>query len=899
MPRIYPLKPTFNAGIFGPRLAARVDFGKYPAACEEMDNFWPLIQGGFARRPGTRYAGAVKSAAGRVRLLPFVFDTDDAYVVEAGAGYLRFWSGRTHARVDAPNIGAAIGNGTFTADIAGWTDGSSGSASIAHDATHGRLSLVGAAGAVSVAEQTVASTTPTLEHVLRFRTYGGTIKLRVGSTSGGNEIVDDRELGPGEHVYGFTPGVSPFYVQFVNDADLLRQVDDVSLLDNAPVEIATPYAIDALRELQFAQSADVFYLAHRDHAPRKLERRGERSWSLVEVAFVDGPYRTQNTGPITLTPSAASGAITLTASAPLFRPGHVGASFRLRHSGAVKSESIAGADSFTGSIKVEGSDAERRFSVRVSGTFTATVTLQRSYDGGSTWVDVKTYTAPTATGGDAIDDGLAQTVYYRAGVKTGDYTSGTAAVSLTADGGETWGWARVTGYTSRTVVSADVMEEFAEASATPAWREGYWSDYRGFPGAVAFYQGRLWWAGSASNPQTLWGSASDDFENHAPDTDDAGPPVFTIGSAGGTRGRVDAIVALGSSQQLFAMTSGGEWAARASSLDEAISPTNIQLKLQTTRGSARLLPEIIDRAVLFVQRFGTKLFEAIYTIESEGYTAFDMTEVSEDILAGGVVEYAWQAEPSSRVFCVLGGGTVAVLTYRREQEVFAWSRFTLRAGDTIESVAVIPGAAQDEVWLATTRQVNGATRRYIEYLAPEEFGDQAEAYFVDCGVTYEGAAVAVLSGLSHLNGEAAALLVDGATHPEREVAAGSVTLQDGIEATVAHVGLPYASVWKSLRWEGGNPAGTAVGQTKRFITATTVVERSLGGEIGTDIGAMIPFHYRRVGDAMDGPPPLFSGDVRQSLDCRHGVDPRLWFRQTQPLPFTVLAVTPTTQVNPR
>lgn len=66
------------------------------------------------------------------------------------------------------------------------------------------------------------------------------------------------------------------------------------------------------------------------------------------------------------------------------------------------------------------------FDLSVSGTFSATVTLQRSFDSGSTWHDVETFTAAE----EAVVDNADNTVKWRIGVKTGQFTSGTANVRL-------------------------------------------------------------------------------------------------------------------------------------------------------------------------------------------------------------------------------------------------------------------------------------------------------------------------------------------------------------------------------------------------------------------------------------------------------------------------------------
>jgi hypothetical protein len=85
---------------------------------------------------------------------------------------------------------------------------------------------------------------------------------------------------------------------------------------------------------------------------------------------------------------------------------------------------IDGANQFTDSIRLSGA-----FDLSISGIFTATVTVQRSYDN-STWRDVDTFTSPTEETGFQ-----GEIAYYRAGVKTGEFTSGPVSVSLAGSAG--------------------------------------------------------------------------------------------------------------------------------------------------------------------------------------------------------------------------------------------------------------------------------------------------------------------------------------------------------------------------------------------------------------------------------------------------------------------------------
>lgn len=281
-------------------MEARTDFERYPNAAKMCRNFILFPQGGITRRPGSRFIKEVKDSTALTRLLPMEFSELDAYAIEAGDGYMRVY--RRQGQVTVETTNAAITNGTFTSNITGWTDESTGSATIAHDATNGRLQLNGNADGKAVAEQavTISSSYQAVEHVLKFQIagYAGTVGLRVGSTSGGSEILSETLLTSGYHAIGFTPGVTTFYIQFTNKNVPARAmyVDGVSFAAAGPFEIQSPYSTSDLTSLRPFQAADVVYLLHGTKAPRRLERRGHRSWSVAEAVFTDGPYLEINGG---------------------------------------------------------------------------------------------------------------------------------------------------------------------------------------------------------------------------------------------------------------------------------------------------------------------------------------------------------------------------------------------------------------------------------------------------------------------------------------------------------------------------------------------------------------------------------------------------------------------------
>lgn len=199
MPRTTWTQNTFDAGEWSPLTYGRSDIPKYKNSLATCLNYVPTAQGGLTRRPGTKYVANVKNSANAVRLIPFEFSVTQAYVLEFGPSYVRFYT---------------------------------------------------------------------------------------------------------------------------NDGQLLS--------GGSPYEVATPYTASDLQDLSFVQSADVLYIAHKNYAPRKLQRSGPTSWALNTISTTDGPYALTNTSTTTLTSSVTTGSATLTASAALFTSNDVGRAVRLK-----------------------------------------------------------------------------------------------------------------------------------------------------------------------------------------------------------------------------------------------------------------------------------------------------------------------------------------------------------------------------------------------------------------------------------------------------------------------------------------------------------------------------------------------------------------------------------------
>ena len=312
--------------------------------------------------------------------------------------------------------------------------------------------------------------------------------------------------------------------------------------------------------------------------------------------------------------------------------------------------------------------------------------------------------------------------------------------------GANWGWGVIAAVATTVSATVHVFVAFGSTAATTAWRLGAWSESTGWPSCVTFHEQRLCWAGEKNSPQAFRASKSGDFQNMAPsETDgavlDDNALNYTIGA-----NQVNAVRWLSSTRSLVLGTTGGTWPVRANSLDDPLTPGNIQIKRANTFGSADIQPLDVGDVVLYVSPAGRKVRELGFLFERDNFAAPDLSILSEHITEGGIVQMDFAQEPNGVVLAVRADGVLLGMTYEREQNVIAWQRHVLggsHAGDMAraESVAVIPAPATGEshIWLTVIRTVAGATVRHIEAFAPmlRDSDDPQDAYFVDCGLSYD------------------------------------------------------------------------------------------------------------------------------------------------------------------
>jgi hypothetical protein len=893
MPQARHARTTFNRGIISPLAGARVDLERHALSADRQVNFVSRTLGSMMLRPGLEYIGATASND-ISRGIAFVRATDTVARLEITENGLRVWV--DDELVSRETVTAAVTNGTFDTNLTGWTDNDE-SGGTSSWATGGYMSLAGNGTNAAIRDQQVTVTEVGTEHALRIVVERGPVLLRVGSTEGGDDYIGEATLGTGTHSLAFTP-TGDFHIRLFNRRLAAARVDSVAVEGAGVLSLPVPWSVDELRRIRHYQSADVLFVACYGLQQRKIERRGDTSWSIVLYEPEDGPFRLVNTSPVTIAASAISGNVTLTASKALFRSGHVGALFRLTSSGQLATATLTGNDQFTDPIRIVGVEGQRVFSIITTGTWTGTLTLQYSVAEPGSWVDAATYTTNQSI---SYDDNLDnQVIYYRIGIKSGDYGTGSVNATLSHSSGSSTGIVRITGYTSATSATAAVLDTLGGTAATSDWSEGAWSTYRGWPSAVALHEGRLWWFGK----DKAYGSESDLYEDFDDTVEgDAGPiqrsigegPVDTIHWAVSLARLLIGTASMSANVAAVRVDGNTPIEARSSSFDEPLTPTNFNLKRGTTKA-------------VYVDRSGQRLYETGFDLDAQGFSSTDLTLLVPDLNEDGIVGVAVQHKPDVRLHCWREDGTVGVLVFDGAENVICWQE--VETDGVVEDVVVLPGVGEDQVYYTVKRTIDGATVRYHEKWALEsQCTGRPVARLADSHLIYSGAAVTSISGLGHLEGESVVVWGWNTQTPFTDIDGnavgrdlGTYTVSDGAisglpaAVTDACVGLPYEAQWRGTRNAFGDALGTPLVQPKRMEMVGLVLHNTHGQGLryGQDLVNLSDLPQADLPMTDAGVPDTHHVWADEEIgmlpvDGQWGTDSRLCLAAASPRPCTVLA----------
>jgi hypothetical protein len=788
---------AFNRGVISSKGLARIDLERMGMSADIQRNWIPRVLGSMMIRPGFEFILNTLNNK-KSRHIPFVFSVDETAQLAFSDDRMKIII--DDAFIERPVVSATVTNPDFDAGVTSWTDNDDlgATSSWVNDAFYGGvLSLVGDGENAAIRTQQVTVTETGTEHALEIEVVIGTATLRVGSTDGDDDYIVESKLGKGIHNLSFTP-TGNFWIQFSSTTEHQVWITSCDMSASGDVSFISPWGEENLPFLRFDQSGDVIYISCDGIRNMKVERRGDgRSWSLVNYFPLDGPFRIQNTSATTLSTTDIVGQITLTASKPIFKTTHAdnNSLFRLSSSGQNVTNTISAQNVFTDPIRVVGGEEARVFTLKIENRTDSTITLQFAFASDGPWNDLAPqYTADQVTAYDDGQDG--QIIYYRIGIKTGDYGTDTVICTLTYTGGSIQGVVRVNSFIDSTSVAASVIKNLGSTDPTSDWWEGEWSAYRGYPTSVGLHEGRLWWAGN----DKVFGSISDFYESFDDNFEGDGGPISRSIGFGPIKiihwmvsmGRLLFGTSTNSANIAAAKIDGNDpLGARSNSFDEPLTPTNFNVKSVSTKS-------------IFVDRSGQRLYEMTYNMDEQDYKALDLSVFTPDFNVSGITQIAVQMKPDVRIHCVREDGTVGILIFDRLENVICWMDVdSSGAGGLIEDVSVLPGTEEDQVYYTIKRTINGLTQRHLCKWAMESeaIGGQLNK-MADSFVTYTGAATTTpfTTELLHLRGETVVIWADGIdVGTDVVTAAGALTTALATAASNVVVGLSYTAQFKSTK----------------------------------------------------------------------------------------------------
>jgi hypothetical protein len=949
---------SFAAGEISPSLYARVDFQKYGSALRTLHNMYVMRHGGATNRAGTEFIAEVKDSSKNTRLVSCIGQDDNIYVCEFGDEYVRLIGSSGRILRTAQNI-SGITNAnpavvTYSGDdnyVAGDHVEISGVAGALGNYLNGRTFKV---GTVSTAGA------------------GGTFQLlyldgtNVNSTSWG----------------AYTSGGT---------------VEEV-------YEITSPYDHTDVFEIRYDQKDNILTTVHPDYQPRSL--------SILDDG---GAFSLFTTTPGSTVGTAYANYVNYSGIS------FAGSTYHYRYHvtgiDASGVESLPLYESFTRGITAatKASPCVLTFASAVPNAWEEYVTGDQVYIsgvGGMTELNGNTYTITwisttsvslnvDSTGFGTYTSGGGATRPY-AGFLTGadrrsQFNAGTGVLlqlgSLTTTRFNVYityfgvkaliGGGTVNGTGSDEWLDTGTDPDITSNPPEPNEKFDAVGEY---PSTVAWVQQRHTFAGSDLAPATIDASKVGDYDNFSvkyPITDD---DPFSLTISGARRAqRVQHLLDVGG--KFVALTTEGVWFIPGNT-DGVLTPGSAFPKLQSSYGANDLSPLIVGETALYVQSRGSGVRDLAFDYQVDGYRGNELTLLSSHIIEGKeIVSWAYQQVPHSVVWCVLDDGTVASLTYVKEQQVYAWA--THDFGGLAKSVCSVPGTNEDNIYFVIERTIGGATKKYIEKLTSRYFADIEDAAFMDSWVEYDGThtgvvtmtlsggtdwtydeeltltasgstftsayvgnqihltgtdgteirfsitgytsatvvtgtahmtvpaamrstaisdwayAVDEFSGIWHLEGEDVVVFADGnvLASPNNDgytvytVTNGAITL-DRCYAKVK-VGLPYISDIETLDVDTAN--GEPLMDKNKLVTALNLhMESTRGGFVGpkppsddtTDpLEGLTEIKYRDaegVGETTD----LFTGVKEINIEPEWNSNGRAFVRQVDPLPMTVLAISP-------
>ena len=400
-----------------------------------------------------------------------------------------------------------------------------------------------------------------------------------------------------------------------------------------------------------------------------------------------------------------------------------------------------------------------------------------------------------------------------------------------------------------------------------------------YPGAVSYFEQRRCFAGTTTDPQSIWMTRSGTESNisYGIPVKDSDRIYFKVSAR--EANTIRHIVPL---NQLILLTNAAEWRVTSVNSD-ALTPSTVAVRPQSYIGASNVQPSVVNNALVYCANRGGHVRELGYNWQAQSYITGDLSIRAGHLFDGFTIkDMTYSKAPNPVLWFVSSTGKLLGLTYIPEEQVGAWHQHDT-GGDVIESCASVSEGEEDRLYVIVARTIGGSTVRYVERMSTMAFTSIATSFFVDSGLTQTfGSPVTTVSNLTHLNGRTVNVLADGKVQSQKVVSNGAITLDSA--ASIVTVGLPIVADLQTL------PVtmqidGYGQGRTKNLNKAWLRLYRSSGISIGPDTDNLVPF------DPYETTPTLKTDEIQVLLTPSWTTSGQIWIRQTNPLPLSVVGLT--------
>ena len=434
------------------------------------------------------------------------------------------------------------------------------------------------------------------------------------------------------------------------------------------------------------------------------------------------------------------------------------------------------------------------------------------------------------------------------------------------------GRARITRFVSATSVEAIVEIPFFNTSAIASGGtfidggyEDSWSSTKGYPRTCTFHEGRLYFGGVKSRPNTIFASRVARFFDFNPGEaldDDSIELTISTDST-------NAITGMFSGRDLQIFTKGGEFFLPQSTLDP-ITPTNVVVNGATRRGSKEgIKPVGAESGTLFIQRAGKSLREFLFSDVELSYISNNISLLSSHLLKSPSDMALRKATSTTDGDLLLivneTDGSLATYSILRGQNVIAPSL------STTDGEFINVGVDVDQIYFTIKRSISSSDKYYVECFNDDNTTDSAKLL---SGSSKPSSTT--VSGLAHLEGKTVKVIADDQMQLDKTVSSGQIVL-DAVPTTYVEIGLNYTPTVKTLPVELKLSSGNITAQKKRIVEATANLYLSQNLTLnGNDLLFV-------AGD-------FFTGKKRKKPMLGYDRDGQMTFSQSAPLFFTLLGV---------